>query len=173
MVPETAFSFVEIEISDTQGHMKVDPEALARLARRVLTEEGVGRASISIALVDDPTIQVMNRRHLAHDWPTDVISFRLSEPGDATLSGEVIVSAEMAATTAREAGVDPWSELALYVVHGLLHFCGFDDSTDDEAARIRRREDEILTGEGLTNTFPMVRPSGAIAEGRESERWAN
>jgi probable rRNA maturation factor len=173
MVRETESSALEVEISDTQGHLKVDPESLVSLARSVLAGEGIGRASISIALVDDATIQVMNRRHLAHDWPTDVISFRLSEPDDPALAGELIVSAEMAATTAREAGVDPWAELALYVVHGLLHLCGFDDSTDDEIAGIRRRENEILTREGLTNTFPMVRPIGAIAEGRESERWAN
>jgi probable rRNA maturation factor len=173
MVREIGSSSLEVEISDTQGHLKVDHEALARLARSVLAGEGIGQALISIALVDDATIQVMNRRHLAHDWPTDVISFRLSEPGDPALAGDLVVSAEMAATTAREVGADPWAELALYVVHGLLHLCGFDDSSDDEVARIRRRENDILTREGLANTFPMVRPLGAIAEGRESERWAN
>ena len=173
MVPETAPSSLEVEISDTQGHLKVDREALAGLARRVLAGEGIGRASISIALVDDATIQVMNRRHLAHDWPTEVISFRLSEPDDPVLAGALIISAEMAATTADQARVDPRAELALYTVHGLLHLCGFDDSTDDEVVRIRRRENEILTREGLTNTFPLVRPLGAIAGERESERWAN
>src|SRR2546423_906766 len=115
MVPETAPPSLEVEISDTQGHLKVDPEALARLARGVLAGEGIGRASLSIALVDEATIHAMNRRHLAHDWPTDVLSFRLSEPDDPVLAGELVVSAEMAAATARQAGVDPWAELALYV----------------------------------------------------------
>jgi probable rRNA maturation factor len=173
MVPETAQPSLEVEISDTQGHLRVDPRAVARLARGVLEGEGVGRASISIALVDDATIHTMNRRHLDHDWPTDVISFRLSEPDDPVLAGELIVSAEMAAATAREAGVDPWAELALYVVHGLLHLCGYDDTTDEEVERIRRREDTILAKEGLTNTFPLVRPVGAVEGERESARWSD
>ena len=171
MVPETARSSLEVEISDTQGHLRVDPSAVARLARDVLAAEGIGRASISIALVDDATIREMNRRHLAHDWPTDVISFRLSEPDDPDLAGALIVSAEMAASTAREAGVDPWAELALYVVHGLLHLCGYDDTNAEEVERIRRREGAILAREGLTNTFPMVRPAGAVEGERESAWW--
>jgi probable rRNA maturation factor len=173
MVPEAAQPPLEVEISDTQGHLRVDPEALARLARGVLAGEGIGRASISIALVDDATIRAMNRRHLDHDWPTDVISFRLSEPDDPTLSGALIVSAELAAAIAREAGVDPWAELALYVVHGLLHLCGYDDTTDEEVERIRRREDDLLARGGLTNTFPLVRPVGAVEGELESARWSD
>lgn len=166
---------IDVEISDTQGHLKVDPESLASLVRRVLAGEGVHRASISVALVDDATIRVINRRHLEHDWPTDVVGFPLSEPGDPCLSAELVVSAEMAATTAGRAGVDPWAELALYVVHGLLHFCGYDDRSPEDRDEIRRREAEILAGEGLTNTFPLAGPSEAApAEaGRESARWAD
>ena len=101
------------------------PSGSRRLVREVLI--GRGSRPISIALVDDATIHAVNRRHLAHDWPTDVISFRLSEVDDDELAGELVVSAEMAATTARQAGVGAWDELALYVVHGLLHLCGYDD----------------------------------------------
>jgi probable rRNA maturation factor len=52
----------------------------------------------------------------------------------------------------------------------LLHLCGYDDASDGEVARIRRREDEILSREGLTNTFPLVRPVGAAEGERESVR---
>ena len=162
---------IEVEISDTQSHLVLDPAFLEGLARRVLLAEGVDRASISIALVDDPTIHAINRRHLAHDWPTDVITFVLSEPGDPVLSGELVVSAEMAVATAREAGVDPIPELALYVVHGLLHLCGLDDRTLEDSETMRRREGEILRGEGLINTFPLVGLAIADAEGREGVRW--
>jgi probable rRNA maturation factor len=165
-------SSIEVEVSDTQSHLVADPRFLEGLARRVLLAQGIGRASISIALVDDPTIHAINRRHLAHDWPTDVITFVLSEPDDPTLAGELVVSAEMAASTAREAGVDPRSELALYVVHGLLHLCGLDDQSPEDADEMRRREGEILASEGLINTFPLV--AGANKpddEGREMMSW--
>ena len=69
------------------------------------------------------------------------------------LAGELVVSAEMAAATAAEIGVDPRDELALYVVHGLLHLCGYDDLSEAGAAAMRRREDELLKACGRSNPF--------------------
>src|SRR5262249_18394098 len=120
---------IDVEFNDNQGHLAVDHEALRRLVRRVLEAEGIERASVSVVLVADATIQDVNRRFLNHDWSTDVIGFPLSEPGEPDLHGELIVSAERAVVTARAAGGDPGTEIALYVVHGLLHWCGFDDQT--------------------------------------------
>lgn len=174
MADETFPSPFEITINNTQGHLEVDAEGLRGLVGRVLCGEGVKQAEVSIVLVDDRAIHALNERHLGHDWPTDVITFPLSEPDDPTLVGEIIVSAEMAATTARRAGTNPRDELALYVVHGLLHLCGYDDQTAEDRSRIRRREDEILTTEGLTNTFPLVGPAevtDVTDTERESARW--
>jgi probable rRNA maturation factor len=149
---------IAVEISDTQRHLRADAAELARLVRNVLAGEGVRRAEVSLVLLDNSSIHELNRRHLGHDWPTDVIAFRLSEPADPVLSAEVVVSAEMAAATAREAGTDPLDELALYVVHGLLHLCGYDDQTADQRAAMRRREAEVLKREGRTDTFERVGP---------------
>ena len=145
-----------IEISDAQDHLGIEHQSLRDLARRVLEGEGVSEASISIALVDDAAIHAINRRHLNHDWPTDVITFRLSD--EPHLEAELVVSAEMAAATAREAGTDPAAEVALYVVHGLLHLCGYDDRTVEDATAMRGREDAVLRREGWTNTFSSVQP---------------
>lgn len=165
----------QVEIADHQSHLRSDPEDLAGLARRVLEREGVLRSAISIALVDNAAIHDLNRKHLGHDWPTDVISFVLSEPDEPELSGELIVSAEMAAEMALAAGVDPRSELALYVVHGLLHLCGYDDLNERDAAVIRRREGEHLAREGIINTFAMAGDVGTShgpdAAARGGERW--
>ncbi|MBV8076689.1 MAG: rRNA maturation RNase YbeY [Planctomycetaceae bacterium] len=163
---------IEVAISNTQRHLEIDPEALARLVRRALLAEGVAAASISLALVDDATIHQLNRRYLGHDWPTDVISFRLSEVGEVPLSGELVISAELAVSTAREAGVDPWAELALYVVHGVLHLCGHDDQSEDDRAAMRRREHELLAREGITDTFPLIGLAEVIGGEPESARWS-
>ncbi len=149
-------SSIVVEVSDRQGHLTVDANALTGLARRVLQAEGVHDATISLAIVDDTTIHALNRRHLGHDWPTDVITFGLSEPDDKTLSAEIVLSAEMAVKTAREAGVEPSAELALYLVHGLLHLCGQDDLSDAATQAMRRREDEHLARENIMNTFSRV-----------------
>jgi probable rRNA maturation factor len=160
---------IEVEVSDTQEHLAVDPGSLARLVRRVLAGEGVAAGSVSIAVVDDATIHAVNRRHLAHDWPTDVLSFQLSDPGAPFLAGELVVSAERAVAVAQRCAVDPQAELALYLVHGLLHLCSYDDRAPSDTEAMRRREEEILTREGLTNTFPLA----LLAEDEEREcvRW--
>src|SRR5215212_8159956 len=165
-------SRIEVATSDTQAHLAVDALALAALVRRVLEGEGVQAAEVSIALVDDASSHEFNRRHLGHDWPTDVITFPLSEPGEETLVAALVVSAEMAAVTAAHAGADPNAELALYVVHGLLHLCGYDDQSADDRERIRGREAEILSREGLTNTFLLAGLADTTDVGRESARWA-
>jgi probable rRNA maturation factor len=162
---------VAVEISDAQAHLRIDPDAVATLVRTSLEAEGVTRASISIALVDDATIHALNRRHLDHDWPTDVISFILSEPDEPALSAELVVSVQMAVATAKLAGVAPWEELALYLVHGSLHLCGYDDQDDANRDVMRRREGEILARNGLTNTFPAAVPSGTEYGERERARW--
>ena len=174
-VPHGVPGLVSVEISDTQSHLAIDPEELARQVRATLASEGVARASISLAVVDDATIRAINLRHLDHDWPTVVISFVLSDADDPELSGELVVSAETAATTARQAGVPPRDELALYMVHGLLHLCGYDDEADEARGLMRRREGEILAELGLTNTFTAAGlPEDADGVGRgerEAARW--
>lgn len=156
--PEPASPLIEVEVSDTQTHLAIPDGAIEGLVARVLRLQGVSRASISIAVVDDAAIHELNRQHLGHDWPTDVITFPLSDEDDEELSGELIVSAEMAKVTAAQAGVDPWHELALYIVHGLLHLAGFDDLDPETSAAMRKREDEVLTALGLTNTYARVAP---------------
>ena len=162
---------VSVELSDTQSHLKVDPDAIVRLVRGVLEAEDVSAAAISVALVDDATIRGVNRRHLGHDWPTDVISFPLSDPGEPGLSGELVVSAETAAAAARRAGVSARDELALYLVHGLLHLCGYDDTAADDRDAMRDREGAILARLGLTNTFSAAASAGAELGERERARW--
>ena len=156
---------IDVEISDTQNHLKLGGEALTSLVRKTLLAESKRFASISLAIVDNATIQGINREHLSHDWPTDVISFLFSD--GERLQGELILSAEMALETAREANLDPWDEFALYVVHGLLHLCGHDDASEPKRTVMRARESEILATLGLSNTFSAIAPSLT-----ESERYA-
>jgi probable rRNA maturation factor len=140
---------ITIEVSDTQGWMKVESGTLIELARSVLSQERRERAAVSIALVDNATIHAINKAHLGHDWPTDVISFPMSAPEDPVLCGELVISTEMVLDQARRIGADPHDELALYVAHGLLHLCGYDDTTEASAAIMRRREAEVLAVAGF------------------------
>jgi probable rRNA maturation factor len=152
-----------VDVSDTQGHLRVEAATLRAWAAAVLRAEGVDRASVSIALVDDAAIAALNERHLGHEGATDVISFPLSGPGEV-LVGEIVVSAQWAEATAAALGVSPLAELALYVVHGLLHLCGFDDREPSEARRMHARQVEHLARLGIDHATAAIdghHPRGA------------
>lgn len=145
----------EIEISNEQGQLELSPDWLREIVHETLTQEQVRAASISVAVVDNATIWRLNRRHLQHDYPTDVLSFLLDsdpeQPSTAglrgagrSLEGEVIVSAEMALQTAAQYHWRGADELCLYLVHGLLHLCGYDDLTPAEQLIMRGRERDVL-----------------------------
>lgn len=164
---------IAVEISDTQAHLAVDRDWAAGVVRATLRAEGVGRAAISVALTDDASIRVINARHLGHDYATDVISFLLSDDGDAELVGDLVISAEMAARVAAEVGVAPRDELALYMVHGLLHLCGYDDHEVDDVATMRGREAAILGSLTPAGAASLAKVAPAVAGERDREcvRW--
>src|SRR5206468_11350539 len=111
----------KISIATPQEAVPVDRAFMRNLVRTVLEGEGVADAEISLAFVDNPTIHQLNKRYLQHDEPTDVLSFPLSEPGAKRLAVELVIGVEVAQKQAAERGHDVGTELALYVIHGLLH----------------------------------------------------
>lgn len=149
----------EIDIANSQSCWTVDEEFLCEAVQRTLALEEVRAAEISVAVIDNDEIQELNRQFLEHDYATDVLSFLLECDGELaddsttaaplgrgkTLSGEVIISAEMAADRAEEFGWEADKELLLYLVHGLLHLCGYDDHTDEQRALMRSRERAVLS----------------------------
>jgi probable rRNA maturation factor len=134
----------KIAIASPQEIVPIDRGRMRQVVRTVLDGEGVGDAEISLAFVDNPTIHRLNKRYLDHDEPTDVLSFPLSEPGSRKLAGELVIGVEVAQAQAAERGHDVQAELVLYVIHGLLHLCGYDDKTDSAAREMHERERHYL-----------------------------
>lgn len=139
---------MDVEIANQQSALAIDEERLRNSAAAILRDAGYAEGSLSLAVVDDPTIHELNVRHLAHDYPTDVLSFALlDEP--PRLEGEVIVSADTALTNAAEYGWPAEDELLLYVIHGVLHLAGHRDKADDEVAAMRAAEARYLRLAGV------------------------
>src|SRR4051812_25916760 len=145
----------KIAIAVPQEIVAPDRARMREVARAVLDGEGVKDADISLAFVDNPTIHRLNQRYLQHDEPTDVLSFPLSEPGAKKLAGELVVGVEVAKAEAEARGHDVQAELALYVIHGLLHLCGFDDHEPDAAVAMRQRERHYLQTLGIPDIAPQ------------------
>lgn len=135
-------------VANLQKALQVDRRRLRRAVRAVLRQAGVAAAEISLAIVDHATMRPLNRRHLGHDYATDVLSFVL-ERDAGRLEGEVIVDAQTALRAAPRYGWKPADELLLYVVHGTLHLVGCDDQSPDDRAVMRQREAATLARFGL------------------------
>lgn len=115
-----------IEVLIDPGQAPIDPEALRAAAEGALSARDVVDAEISLALLDDGAMRVLNRDHLGHDRTTDVLSFALWEPGDDVVVGDVYVGWEQALRQAADEGVDPAEELMRLTVHGVLHVTGLN-----------------------------------------------
>jgi len=154
----------EIEVTNAQTLISLEQAWIEEVVRQTLTAEQVKQAEIVVAVLDDAAIHAVNREHLQHDYPTDVISFlyeaspeREHDASGAglrgsglTLDGEVLVSAETALRMSGQLGWSPQAEITLYLVHGLLHLCGYDDLTESEQQIMRARERDILQNWSLT-----------------------
>jgi probable rRNA maturation factor len=145
---------IRVAIACPQETVPVDRGRMRQLVRTVLECENVTEAEISLAFVDNPSIHQLNRRYLNHDEPTDVLSFPLSEANARKLAGELVIGAEVAREQANSRGHAVEAELALYVIHGLLHLCGHDDKSAKDAAIMRERERHYLQQLGLPDIAP-------------------
>jgi probable rRNA maturation factor len=93
---------------------------------------------VSLLLTDDAEIAQLHEEFLGDPTPTDVMSFEMD--GGA----EVVVSVETARRTARANGTTIRAEVALYIVHGLLHTLGYDDKQASQRRRMRAAERAVL-----------------------------
>ena len=134
----------KISIHTPQDLVEIDRGRMREIARAVLAGEEFADYEISLVFVDNMTIHRLNKQYLDHDEPTDVITFPYSNAGAKKLEGELVIGVEVALSQAAERGHDVQAELALYVIHGLLHLCGYDDKSPRAETRMRARERHYL-----------------------------
>ncbi|MFQ5461389.1 MAG: rRNA maturation RNase YbeY [Phycisphaerae bacterium] len=158
--PEYQISVTAVGVS-----CPVAERALADAAAATLRLHGMASARIHFALVGDCRIAELNRQHLAHEGPTDVLTFDLKQPdsihddGDQPdIDGEVVISVDTAAREASARGHGLAAELALYAVHGVLHLLGLDDRDEPSARRMHAMEDRILSELGYGAVYGESAP---------------
>jgi probable rRNA maturation factor len=133
----------DFEVTD-RSSVPCDHALIERAVQATLRHCGVEDLHVSLLLTGDEEIAQIHADYLDDPTPTDVISFALED------GAELVVSVETAARVAGETGHDVLAEVVLYVVHGLLHCCGFDDIAAADRVAMRAAEREILTGLGLS-----------------------
>jgi probable rRNA maturation factor len=127
---------------------------LRRAASAARKHAGCEDLQLSIVLCGDARLARLHALHLGDPSTTDVITFDLSDEVTGP-AGEIYASAVRARNVARDRGVPKRRELALYVVHGVLHLCGHDDRSRADRTRMRAAETKVLRGLGWSDdTLP-------------------
>ena len=99
--------------------------------------------SLVFAFFSDEELKSLNIKHLSHDYYTDVISF--DESKNNALNGNIAISVERVADNATKYSVSFEEELRRVMIHGVLHFMGYNDSNESETNTIRKKEDYALS----------------------------
>lgn len=131
-------------ICSSQKAIRVPRKRISQLVAFLAQRERANFAEVDIAVVTSREIAALNRRYLNHAGATDVLSFDLSEPGAEAITAQLVVCGQRAVSQARRYGHGPQRELLLYVVHGLLHLLGYDDTTHSAASHMGREQDKLL-----------------------------
>ncbi len=130
-----------------EQEVPVDEDRASAIARHALTEEDIeDSAELSVLFVTPEHIQHLNARFADENHATDVLAFPMMEDDDGNLVlGDVVVCPDVAGKYAARKGHSLTDEIDNLVVHGILHLLGYDHQNDEEAARMRRRTEQILT----------------------------
>ena len=99
--------------------------------------------NISVVFCSDDYLLSLNKKHLNHNYYTDVITFNYCS--NKTISGDIFVSVDRVRAFSIDTNTSFLSEINRVIVHGVLHLCGFDDKKPDEILRMRKLEDLYLT----------------------------
>ncbi len=134
----------------------VNEDWVKQITQYVLKAESVAPPyEVSLVFTDSETVQRLNRDYRGVDKATDVIAFSMLPeketapsfvlpPDGVARLGEVIISYPQAVEQAREQGHSVEQELALLIIHGILHLLGYDHEQPEEEERMRRREQELF-----------------------------
>jgi probable rRNA maturation factor len=146
---------IEISVDETFREA-VDKLWVRKIARQVLKAEAVAQpCEVSLVFTDSETVQQLNKHYRGVNEPTDVLAFYLITgkeadnsfalpPDGVTRLGEVIISYPQAVGQAREQGHSVEKELAVLVIHGMLHLLGYDHEDPEDESEMRGREKQLL-----------------------------
>jgi probable rRNA maturation factor len=141
----------------------VSPDWLRATARATLDRPGAQLSqgtALTLVITDDEALRALNRAYLGMDAPTDVLSFGgespdfVSAPDAEPYLGDVVISFPRAQAQAAAAGHPVDAELALLVVHGVLHLLGYDHIRPDDKAAMWEQQAHVLAGLGLADIQP-------------------
>ena len=174
---------MNVTIASRQRARKINRRLLKQITAALLADLKIEKADLGIHLVAAPEMTCLNEKYLRHAGPTDVIAFdycdttvgadvrRLLNQKPApqkrrretpcvvshkNIHGEIFVCVDEAVLQARKFGTSWQSEMVRYIIHGILHLLGFDDSCAGARRKMKREEDRRLRA--IARRFPLSKP---------------
>lgn len=146
---------IKINSANQNQKRTLDLSKLDRVARITLKTLGVDNAEVNIVFLSNQAIRELNRKYLRRDRSTDVIAFipgedpykaksKKSKKNARIFMGDIAISPDKAEASSIEYGTTFREELALYVIHGVLHLAGYKDTDKKSRKTMRKKEDELL-----------------------------
>jgi len=123
-----------IEVVNRQRKMPIEIERWQKFTKKAVGVIPNHTAGVTVAFVSDRSMRELNRMWRHKSGTTDVLSFPAEqdefEKAEGARLGDVVISVEQAARQARENGLTVEEEIAQLILHGLIHLCGYDHTTD-------------------------------------------
>lgn len=143
----------EITFQNYQKKVRLNSLQILKIIKAILRHEHVDSAVLSVVFVTHQKIKALNKKFLNRDYVTDVLAFDLSDSGPKNrklkaISGDIIISTDAALKSIKTYKTTLSAELALYIVHGILHLLGYDDHKASDIKRMRKREEIVLSSLG-------------------------
>lgn len=142
---------MSVFIENRQKKAKLDIRRIQRMIHKLMLLLKCTDYELSIVFVDNEQIRELNRQYLERDLPTNVLSFPLAQGEYGTINpgilGDIVISVERAGQDAATGGLSLDDEIDFLMIHGLLHLLGYDHedgSTEEEAAKMRKKEDALF-----------------------------
>lgn len=150
---------VQVQVEETFV-ASVSADWLGSVAQATLAAAGHRTGTLTVVVTHDEVLRALNRDFLGIDAPTDVLSFGgeapdfVNPPSADVYLGDVVIAYPKAEAQASAAGHPIEAELALLVVHGVLHLLGYDHIRPEDKVAMWGRQAEILSQLGLAHVQP-------------------
>lgn len=129
---------------DVELPVWLNQRRLSRWINEVIVKHGFLAGELSYLFCSDNKILEINKKHLDHDYYTDIITFNLSN-SQKIIRGEIYISLERVGENAKKLNQTFENELNRVLIHGVLHLMGYEDHTDEERSEMRAKEDYCLS----------------------------
>lgn len=117
-------------------------ELYKRKISYIIDNEGFKEENVVLVMCSDNFLLELNKKHLNHDYFTDIITF--SYTTNNHISGDLFISVDRVKDNARNQKLSFENELERVIYHGVLHLCGYNDKTPEEIKEMRSKENYYL-----------------------------